>query len=105
MRTKRRRSCEKVEGKGERKGERKEEGKGKGEDHRELRNSKRHKIGHSAHCRIVFAQTDIRFRFLRFSIIKKCPHMLKSDHRDLRNSKGKFTWWVFGMEGIIPRGS
>ena len=32
------------------------------------------------------AQGNIRFRFLRLSTIKKCPHMLKSDHRELRNS-------------------
>ena len=25
--------------------------------------------------------------------IKKCPHRLKSDHRELRNSKVKFMWW------------
>ena len=28
----------------------------------------------------------LRFGFLRVSTIKKCPHMLRSDHRELRNS-------------------
>ena len=27
---------------------------------------------------------DLRFGFLRLSTIKKCPHMLRSDHRELR---------------------
>ena len=34
---------------------------------------------------------DLRFGFLRLSTIKKCPHMLRSDHRELRQralSKG-----------------
>ena len=29
---------------------------------------------------------DLRFRFLRLITIKKCPHMLRSDHKELRNS-------------------
>ena len=29
---------------------------------------------------------DLRFVFLRLSTIKKCPHMLRSDHRELRYS-------------------
>ena len=33
---------------------------------------------------------------LRLSTIKKCPHMLKLDHRGLRISKGKFSWLVVG---------
>ena len=41
-------------------------------------------------------QADLRFGFLRLSTIKKCPHMLKSDHRGPRNSKGKFLWVVVG---------
>ena len=63
-------------------------------DHRELRNSKGHKMGLSAHCRVIFVQADLRFGFLRLSTIKNCPHMLKSDHRGLRISEGKFLWWV-----------
>ena len=54
------------------------------------------------------AQTDIRFGFLRLSTIKKCPHMLKSDHMGLRNSKEKYSrwvrwWWyeVITMKGLI----
>ena len=38
-------------------------------------------------------QADLRFGFLRLSTIKNCPHMLKSDHRGLRISEGKFSWW------------
>ena len=34
-----------------------------------------------------------RFGFLRLGTIKNCPHMLKSDHRGLRISEGKFSWW------------
>ena len=29
---------------------------------------------------------DLRFGILRLSTIKSCPHMLRSDHRELRNS-------------------
>ena len=32
------------------------------------------------------AHVDVRFKFLRLSTTKKCPNMLKSDHRELRNS-------------------
>ena len=32
------------------------------------------------------AQAGLRFGFLRLCTIKKCPYMLKSDHRELRNS-------------------
>ena len=35
---------------------------------------------------------DLRFGFLRLSTIKKCPHMLRSDHRELKNSKVKLRW-------------
>ena len=38
--------------------------------------------------------TDLRLRFLRWSTIKKCPHMLRSDPRELRNSKVKLMWVV-----------
>ena len=34
----------------------------------------------------AFFCADLRFGFLRLSTIKKCPHMLRSDHRELRNS-------------------
>ena len=51
------------------------------------------------------AHGDLRFGFLRLSTIKKCPHMLKSDHRELRNSKVKFKWVGMGRwwwyEGIV----
>ena len=36
---------------------------------------------------------DFRFRFLRLSTIIKCPQMLRSDHRELRNSEVKLGWW------------
>ena len=36
--------------------------------------------------------SDLRFGFLRLSTIKKCPQMLRSDHRGLRNSKVKLMW-------------
>ena len=42
---------------------------------------------------------DLRFGFLRFSTIKKCPHLLISDHRELRNSSVKLMWWVVGGGG------
>ena len=29
---------------------------------------------------------DLRIGFLRFSTIKKCPYLLRLDHRELRNS-------------------
>ena len=35
------------------------------------------------------AQTDIKFEFLRLRTIKKCPHLLKSDHRSHRHGKEK----------------
>ena len=50
-------------------------------------------MGLNAHCRVKFLCADFRLRFLRLSTIKKCPHMLKSDHRGLRNSKVKLMWW------------
>ena len=39
---------------------------------------------------------DLIFGFLRLIFIKKCPHMLRSDHRELRNSKVKLMWLVGG---------
>ena len=33
-----------------------------------------------------FLCTDLRFGFVRLSTIQKYPHMLRSDHRELRNS-------------------
>ena len=51
------------------------------------------KMGLSAHS-VAQTNISIRFGFLRLSTIKKCPHMLKSDHRELRNSKVKFRWVV-----------
>ena len=42
------------------------------------------------------AHADVKFEFLRLSTIKNCPHMLKSDHRELRNSKVKLMWVVGG---------
>ena len=57
---------------------------------------------------VIVLIADIRFGFLRLSTIKKCPHMLKSDHRELRNSKVKFKWvarWVGGcMRGLQRQG-
>ena len=40
----------------------------------------------NAHCRVKFLCADLRFGLLRLSTMKKCPHMLRSDHRELRNS-------------------
>ena len=40
----------------------------------------------NAHCRVKFLCADLRFGLLRLSSMKKCPHMLRSDHRELRNS-------------------
>ena len=51
-------------------------------------------MGLNAHCRVKFVCADFRLRFLRLSTIKKCPHMLRSDHRELRNSKVKLMLWV-----------
>ena len=59
----------------------------------------------NARCRVKFMCADLRFGFLRLSTIKKCPHMLRSDHRELRNSLVQLGWvgggggggWVGGM--------
>ena len=32
-------------------------------------------------------RSDLRFRFLRVSTIKKCPRMLRSEHRELRKDQ------------------
>ena len=37
---------------------------------------------------------QLRLRFLRLSTIKKGPQMLRSTHRELRNSKVKLGWVV-----------
>ena len=50
----------------------------------------------NVHCHIQFLCTDLRFGFLRLSTIKKCPHMHRLDHRELRNSKVKLMWVVGG---------
>ena len=39
-------------------------------------------MGLNAHCRVRFVCADLRLRFLRLSTIKKCLHMLRSDHRE-----------------------
>ena len=39
------------------------------------------------------------FRFLTLSTVKKCPHLLRSDHRELRNSYVEFMWVVVGGGG------
>ena len=63
-------------------------------------------MGLNAHCRVKFVCADLRLRFLRLSTIKKCPQMLRSNHRELRNSKVKLGWvgggwWVVvvGVQG------
>ena len=38
------------------------------------------------------ARANVKIEFLRLSTIKNCPHMLKSDHRELRGSKVKLMW-------------
>ena len=38
----------------------------------------------NAHCRVKFMCVDLIFVFLILSTIKKCPHMLRSDHKVLR---------------------
>ena len=43
---------------------------------------------------------DLRFGFLRLSTLRKCPHMLRSDQRELRNSLVKLGWVVGGMRAI-----
>ena len=43
-----------------------------------------------------FLCADLRFGFLRLSTIKKCPHMLRLDHRELRYSQVKLMWVVVG---------
>ena len=53
-------------------------------------------MGLNAHCCVKFLCADLRFGFLRLSTVKKCAQMLRSDHRELRNSKVKFMWWVVG---------
>ena len=40
---------------------------------------------------------NLRFGFLRLSTIK-CPHLIRSDHRELRNSSVKLMWWLVGVE-------
>ena len=44
-------------------------------------------------------QADPRFGFLRLITIKNGPHMLKSDHRGLRNRDLKLMWVVVGGGG------
>ena len=39
----------------------------------------------NAHCHVKFLCADLRFGLLRLSTMKKCPHMLRLDHRGLRN--------------------
>ena len=43
---------------------------------------------------ITTLHNDVRFGFLRLSAIKNYPRMLRSDHRELRNSKVKLMWVV-----------
>ena len=50
----------------------------------------------NAHCREKILCADLRFGLLRLSTMKKCPHMLRSDHRELRNSYVEFMWVVGG---------
>ena len=46
---------------------------------------------------------DLIFELLRLSTVKKCPHMLRSDHRGLRNSKVKLMWvGVVVVGGMQP---
>ena len=49
------------------------------EEEEDLRHQ-RYRVG----LKIVLVLLHLRFRFLRLSTIKKCPHMLKLDHRELR---------------------
>ena len=44
---------------------------------------------------------DLIFELLRLSTVKKCPHMLRSDHRGLRNSKVKLMWVGGGGGGWV----
>ena len=37
----------------------------------------------NAHCRVKFLCADLRFGLLRLSTMKKCPHMLRLDQREL----------------------
>ena len=56
-------------------------------------------MGLNAHCRVKFMCADLRLRFLRLSTIKKCPQMLRSDHRELRDSEVKLMWVVVVVGG------
>ena len=58
-------------------------------------------MGPSEQCRVLIAPVNLRFGFLRLSTIKICPHMLKSDTRELRNSEGKFMWVVGGWWVVV----
>ena len=53
------------------------------------------------HCRTTFFCAGLRFGFLGLGLsnIKKCPHMHRLDHRELRNSKVKLRWVVVGGGG------
>ena len=61
-------------------------------------------MGLNAHCRVKFVCADLRLRFLRLSTIKKCPQMLRSDHRELRNSKVKLGWVVVVVVVVVDGG-
>ena len=51
---------------------------------------------------IKFICAYLKSRFQSLSIIKKCSHMLRSDHRELRNSYiSKVNWWE-GRGGQTP---
>ena len=43
----------------------------------------------NVHCRVKFLCADLKFGILRLSTIKIGSHVLRSDHRELRNSKVK----------------
>ena len=60
-------------------------------------------MGSRTHC-LSIAQADLRIRHLRLSTIKKCPHMLRSDHRGLRNRDLKLMWWRVVVVGVVVVG-
>ena len=67
---------------------------------RKLRRSFKEEEGeyccHIAHWNVKFICTELRLRFLRLSTIRKSTHLLRSDHRELRNIQIKFMWVVGG---------
>ena len=54
---------------------------------------------------LIWINFNLLWQALVAATIKKCPHMLRSDHRELRNSRWKLMWWVVevGMRSNTTR--